>query len=92
VALAKAAKNEILHVFMVAVKELHNRLLDKTDIPDDLYPTAISFHRKIFEAVKVGDSQQAANIMAEHLDYFGGHFQDLDMADIQAQPVDRSKL
>lgn len=84
VALAKAAKNEILHVFMVAVKELHNRLLVKTDIPDDLYPTAVSFHRKIFEAVKAGDPQQAAALMAEHLDYFSGHFQDLTMADIQA--------
>lgn len=92
VALAKVAKNEILHVFMVAVKELHNRLLDKTDIPDDLYPTAIGFHRKIFEAVKAGDPQQAAALMAEHLDYFGGHFQDLNMADIQGQHNDRSKL
>ncbi len=83
VALAKAAKNEILYVFMVAVKELHNRLLDQIELPKDLNKTAIGYHRQIFEAIKARDLDKAAALMAEHLDYFGKYFQDLNMTDIQ---------
>ena len=92
VAVAKAAKNEVLHVFMVAVKELHNRLLNKTDIPDDLYPTAIEYHRRIFESIKVRNPEEAARLMVAHLDYFEKHFQDFQVAAIKTRPENRIKL
>ncbi len=38
---------------------------------------------QIFEAIKARDLDKAAALMAEHLDYFGKYFQDLNMTDIQ---------
>jgi GntR family transcriptional repressor for pyruvate dehydrogenase complex len=74
VALAKAAKNKILLMFMVAVKELHNRIVDYSELHDHLFPAAREYHRKILEAVKDKDPDKAAEMMAEHLDYFEKHF------------------
>jgi len=74
VALAKAAKNKILLMFMVAVKELHNRVVNYSELHDHLFPAARDYHRKILEAVKDKDPDKAAEMMAEHLDYFEKHF------------------
>jgi len=74
VALAKAAKNKILLMFMVAVKELHNRIVDYSELHDHLFPAAREYHRKILEAVKDKDPDRAAEMMAEHLNYFEKHF------------------
>jgi GntR family transcriptional regulator, transcriptional repressor for pyruvate dehydrogenase complex len=74
VALAKAAKNKILLMFMVALKELHNRVVDYSNLHESLFPVAISYHREILGAVKEGDPEKAAVIMAEHLEYFEKHF------------------
>ena len=73
-ALAKAAKNKILLMFMVAVKELHNRIVNYSDLRDHLFPAAIEYHRKILVAIKDKDPDKAAEMMAEHLDYFEKHF------------------
>jgi GntR family transcriptional repressor for pyruvate dehydrogenase complex len=74
VALAKAAKNKILLMFMVAVKELHNRVVNYSELHDHLFPAAREYHRKILEAVKDKDPDKAAEMMAEHLDYFERHY------------------
>ena len=75
VALAKAAKNRILLMFMVALKELHNRVVDYSKLHESLFPVAIHYHREIWKAVKDGDPEKAANVMAEHLEYFERHFE-----------------
>jgi len=74
VALAKAAKNKVLLMFMVAVKDLHNRVVDYSELHDHLFPAAREYHRKILDAVKDKDPDRAAEMMAEHLDYFEKHF------------------
>ncbi len=74
VALAKAAKNKVLLMFMVAVKDLHNRVVDYSELHDHLFPAAREYHRKILDAVKDKDPDRAAEMMAEHLDYFERHF------------------
>jgi GntR family transcriptional repressor for pyruvate dehydrogenase complex len=74
VALAKAAKNKILLMFMVAVKELHNRIVDYSELHDHLFPAAREYHRKILDAIKDKAPDRAAEMMAEHLDYFEKHF------------------
>lgn len=74
VALAKSAKNKILFIFMVAVKELHNRVVKYSELHDHLFPAAREYHRKILDAVKDKDPDKAAEMMAEHLDYFETHF------------------
>jgi GntR family transcriptional repressor for pyruvate dehydrogenase complex len=74
VALAKAAKNKILLMFMVAVKEVHNRVVNYSELHDHLFPAAREYHRKILEAVKDKDPDRAAEMMAEHLEYFEEHF------------------
>ena len=59
VALARASKNQILLMFMIAVKELHNRIVDIEALNEDLFPDAIRHHRSIFETVKTGYPEQA---------------------------------
>jgi len=75
VALAKAAKNKILLLFMVAMKELHNRVVDYSRLHESLFPVAINYHREIWKAVKHGDPEKAAEVMADHLEYFEKHFE-----------------
>lgn len=75
VALAKAAKNKILLLFMVALKELHNRVVDYSKLHESLFPVAIDYHREIWKAVKEGDPEKAAEVMADHLEYFEKHFE-----------------
>lgn len=75
VALAKAAKNKILLLFMVAIKELHNRVVDYSKLHESLFPVAINYHREIWKAVKDGDPEKAAEVMADHLEYFEKHFE-----------------
>lgn len=74
VALAKSAKNKILLIFMVAVKELHNRVVNDSELHDHLFPAAREYHQKILDAVKNKDPDKAAEMMAEHLDYFETHY------------------
>jgi len=74
VCLAKAAKNKILEMFMFAVKELHNRVVDYEALHDDLFPVAIRFHRDICEAVGRKQPEEAAAAMLAHLEYFEGHY------------------
>jgi len=74
VALAKSAKNKILLIFMVAVKELHNRVVNYSELHDHLFPAAREYHQKILDAVKNKDPDRAAEMMAEHLDYFETHY------------------
>ena len=77
VGLAKAAKNKVLLMFMVAVKELHNRILNYAELHDSLFPEAIRYHRKIYEEIKAKNPERAARVMAEHLEYFEKHSSDL---------------
>jgi GntR family transcriptional regulator, transcriptional repressor for pyruvate dehydrogenase complex len=72
--LAKAAKNNILQMFMVAVKQLHNLVVDYEDLHDELFPVAIRFHREIFDAVRSRRPEEAAAAMFSHLDYFDIHY------------------
>jgi GntR family transcriptional repressor for pyruvate dehydrogenase complex len=74
VCLAKAAKNKILMMFMAAVKELHNRVVDYETLHDDLFPVAIRFHRNIYEAVAKKQPEEAAAAMVAHLEYFEEHY------------------
>lgn len=73
VGLAKAAKNKVLLMFMVVVKELHNRIVNYAELHDSLFPEAIRYHRKIFEEIKAKNPERAAQVMAEHLEYFEKH-------------------
>jgi len=75
VCLAKAAKNSILQMFMVAVKQLHNRVVDYEGLHDELFPVAIRFHREIYEAVRGRKPEEAAAVMQAHLEYFNRHYQ-----------------
>ena len=77
VSLAKAAKNKILLMFMTAVREFHNRIVDYAALHDDLFPKAISYHRNIYEAVYKRDPKRAAELMLEHLEYFENYYRDL---------------
>jgi GntR family transcriptional repressor for pyruvate dehydrogenase complex len=74
VSLAKAAKNNILQMFMVAVKQLHNLVVDYEDLHDELFPVAIRFHRDIYEAVRRHQPEEAAAAMLGHLEYFDVHY------------------
>lgn len=74
VRLAKAARNNILQMFMVAVKQLHNRVVDYEDLHDELFPVAMRFHREICAAVREGQPEKAAAVMLEHLEYFEKHY------------------
>jgi DNA-binding FadR family transcriptional regulator len=90
VGLAKAAKNRILLMFMVAVKELHNRVVNYSELHDHLFPAAWEYHRKILEAVKDKDPDKAAEMMAEHLDYFEKHFRNhVQSTDLPAERSDK---
>ena len=88
VALAKAAKNKVLLMFMVAVKDLHNRVVDYSELHDHLFPAAREYHRKILDAVKDKDPDRAAEMMAEHLDYFEKHYR--NHVQSQQQSLERS--
>ena len=74
VCLAKVARNKILEMFMVAVKELHNRVVDYEALYDELFPVAIRFHRDIYAAVAEKEPEKAAAAMAAHLEYFEEHY------------------
>lgn len=90
VALAKAAKNKVLLMFMVAVKELHNRIVDYSELHDHLFPAAREYHRKILEAIKDKDPDKAAEMMAEHLDYFETHFRNhVQSTDLSTERSDK---
>jgi GntR family transcriptional regulator, transcriptional repressor for pyruvate dehydrogenase complex len=73
VGLARAAKNKVLLMFMVAVKELHNRIVDYAELHDSLFPEAIRYHHKIHNEIKAKNPEKAAQMMAEHLEYFEKH-------------------
>ena len=74
VCLAKVARNKILEMFMVAVKELHNRVVDYEALYDELFPVAIRFHCDIYAAVAEKEPEKAAAAMAAHLEYFEEHY------------------
>ena len=68
VCLAKIARNKILEMFMVAVKELHNRVVNYEALYDELFPVAMRFHRDIFAAIAEKEPEKAAAAMVAHLE------------------------
>ncbi|MGQ9648062.1 MAG: FadR/GntR family transcriptional regulator [Thermodesulfobacteriota bacterium] len=68
--LARAAKNKILLMFMTTLKEIHNRIISEVRLREDLFPSAIRYHRRIYEAVNKRDPEKASQMMIDHLEYF----------------------
>lgn len=74
--LAKAAKNKILLMFMTTLKEIHNRVISQVHLREDLFPSAVRYHQRIYEAVKKKDPEKASQVMIDHLDYFEKRFRE----------------
>jgi len=70
VALAQAAKNQVLLMFMETLKKIHNRVISYEMLDEDTALKAIEFHRAIYKAVEKGDEEHAARTMVAHLKFF----------------------
>jgi len=70
VCLAQVAKNQILLMFMNALKEIHNRVVSYERLEESIFLKAIEFHWAIYRAVEIGDEEEAARTMASHLQFF----------------------
>jgi GntR family transcriptional repressor for pyruvate dehydrogenase complex len=74
--LARAAKNRILLMFMSTLKEIHNRVVSQVRLREDLFPSAIRYHQRIYETIRKKDPERASEVMIDHLEYFGKRFRD----------------
>jgi GntR family transcriptional repressor for pyruvate dehydrogenase complex len=70
VALAKAAKNQVLLMFMNTLKEIHNRVISYEKLDEKIFLKAVEFHWSIYMAVEKCDEEAAARTMAAHLNFF----------------------
>ncbi len=70
IALAKAAKNQVLFFTVSSFRTPFYEILDRL-IPDDgMADRAIQDHQKLLDAVAAHDAERARQVMREHLDYF----------------------
>jgi GntR family transcriptional regulator, transcriptional repressor for pyruvate dehydrogenase complex len=70
VALAEAAKNQVLFFTVNSFRSLFYDTIDKL-LPDpDMQARAIQDHQKILDAIQARDSELAQQIMRNHLTYF----------------------
>jgi GntR family transcriptional regulator, transcriptional repressor for pyruvate dehydrogenase complex len=74
--LARAAKNKILLMYMVALKEIHNRVISRVRLRGDLFPSALRYHSKIYEAVRKRNPEKASRVMIDHLENFEKRFRE----------------
>src|SRR5690554_6426529 len=72
-AIARAGQNKVLYFIMVSISELINyqiyNIRTKLVSKERAIKTFLEQHRLIYEAIKIKDSEQAAEAMAKHLDY-----------------------
>ncbi len=69
-ALAKAAKNQVLLLTVNSIRSLFYEVLERLLPADDMAQRAIEDHQKILDAVKERDAEQARQLMQEHILYF----------------------
>ena len=78
IALAKAAKNQVLEFTVDSFRTLFYETLEKL-MPDDLMAQrAIEDHQAILNALAAHDATRAREIMRHHLSYFEEHTRKLD--------------
>lgn len=77
VAVAECSGNQILPLFLRAVRDLIVRHQERLNESPEVRTRSLSFHRRIFAAIAAGDPDAAKTAMAEHL------------ADVQAALVER---
>ncbi len=81
-ALAKAAKNQVLLVTVNSLQTFFHETLDRL-LPDDrMAQRAIEDHQKLLNAIAAHDVEQANRVMREHLNYFEKRVQKLDRSRI----------
>ncbi|MFQ5856302.1 MAG: FadR/GntR family transcriptional regulator [Anaerolineae bacterium] len=78
IALARAAKNQVLLFTVHSIRTLFYEVLEKLLPADDMAQRAIEDHQKILDAVKARDAERARRLMHEHLLYFKERAQKLD--------------
>ena len=80
VALAQAAKNQVLLFTVNSFRSIFYEVLEKL-IPDDqMAQRAVADHQKILDAVAAHDAERAAQLMREHLSYFEKRARKLELA------------
>ena len=68
-AVAKASKNIVLQQFLHVVKESYwKEMLEVFKLPETI-PTTIDDHQQIYEEIKAGNDEKAAELMELHLSY-----------------------
>jgi GntR family transcriptional regulator, transcriptional repressor for pyruvate dehydrogenase complex len=70
IALASAAKNQVLLFTVNSFRTLFYETLEKLLPDDQMAARAISDHQKILDAVTAHDAEQAIKLMRVHLEYF----------------------
>ncbi len=82
IALAKAAKNQVLLFTVNSLQTFFHETLDRL-LPDDrMAQRAIEDHQKLLNAIAAHDVEQANQVMREHLAYFEKRVQKLDRSRI----------
>lgn len=66
--LAEQSKNKILAVLSAILTDLSRTVQQAYRNTDEDRQLSVKFHREIFEAIKVGDADEAEELMTEHID------------------------
>lgn len=70
IAMAKAAKNQVLFFTVSSFRTLFYETLEKLVPDDEMSQRAIDDHQKILDAIVAHEGERAAVVMREHLEYF----------------------
>ncbi len=70
IALARAAKNQVLFFTVSSFRTPFYETLDKLSPDDSMAEQAIEDHQKLLDAIAAHDTERARQVMRDHLSYF----------------------
>lgn len=88
--LAKAGKNQVAYILAMVMSNLSEPLMSRTVQRQsegenrDMCGRVLSMHRKIYEAVRLGDANAAAEAMAYHIHAFSTDLHEQEIATVQS--------
>lgn len=78
IAMAMAAKNQVLLFTVNSFRTLFYETLEKLMPDDDMALRAIEDHQKVLDAITAHDAERARQVMCDHLNYFEDRARKLD--------------
>lgn len=70
IALARAAKNQVLFFTISSIRTPFYETLDKLSPDDSMAKQAIEDHQQLLDAIAAHDAERARQVMQDHLSYF----------------------